>query len=47
MTECVPPIKDYVERTIRLSLGNPVMLLCEKEAQIKDEQAQAFEAFKG
>lgn len=37
MAECVPPIKDYVERTIRLSLGNPVMLLCEKEAQIKED----------
>lgn len=37
MAESVPPILDFVERTIRLSLGNPVMLLCEKEKQIKED----------
>ena len=37
MTESVPPVLDYVERTIRLTLGNPIMLLCEKEKEIKED----------
>lgn len=37
MAESVPPMLDFVERSIRLSLGNPIMLLCEKEKQIKED----------
>lgn len=32
-----PPIKGYVERSIRLALGNPIMSVCEKEKQIIED----------
>lgn len=37
MTDNVPSMLDFIERTIRLSLGNPIMLLCEKEKEIKED----------
>lgn len=32
-----PPIKGYVERAVRLALGNPIMAVCEKEKQIIED----------
>lgn len=37
MADNVPSMLDFVERTIRLALGNPIMLLCEKEKEIKED----------
>ena len=32
-----PPTREYVERSIRLALGNPILAVCEKEQLIKED----------